>query len=252
MEDVLAEDPKLRMEDLADKTPADPPALLTKVQPLSPKQDLELMHKVASVHESEDEPIDWSESESEAERVNADLTEALELPAKASKSPSLEFEDVPLNPVPPTVSVRETSPLGLQGADDLDVPIVPYSGIANDNAPLDNPDNVNDSDPDQYSDPEDAELFASLAAEAEEHARFAQELNAKQVCTPNQLRARTQTAPRTAEKGSKRCRRSHTNDDIGVPASSHTLRSSIHHCPHGSRSPMRGACAPRSCRRYRH
>ena len=49
---------------------------------------------------------------------------------------------------------------------------MPASGTADDNAPIEVPDDGSD----QYSDPEDAELFASLAAEGEEHARFAQEL----------------------------------------------------------------------------
>ncbi|KAL1613203.1 DNA repair protein rad2 [Paraconiothyrium brasiliense] len=89
-----------------------------------------------------------------------------------AKSPSPEFEDVPTDLAPGPRRGRSPSPFALGGADELEAPVVPYSGIADDNAPIDIPDNASD----QYSDPEDAELFASLAAEGEEHARFAQEL----------------------------------------------------------------------------
>lgn len=93
-------------------------------------------------------------------------------PAAAAVSPSPEFEDVSMQPAPPPRRRRSPSPFVLGGADELEAPIVPYSGTADGNAPIDIP----DDDSDQYSDPEDAELFASLAAEGEEHARFAQEL----------------------------------------------------------------------------
>lgn len=87
------------------------------------------------------------------------------------KSPSPEFEDVPTDPVPRR-RPRSPSPFVLQGAADLEAPIVPPADMTADNAHIEIP----DDDSDQYSDPEDAELFASLAAEGEEHARFAQEL----------------------------------------------------------------------------
>ncbi|KAF2132009.1 PIN domain-like protein [Dothidotthia symphoricarpi CBS 119687] len=93
-----------------------------------------------------------------------------------SKSPSPEFEDVPLHTVAaerPRRPRREPSPGMLEGPDDLEIPIVPHSGIADDNTAFQIP----GDDSDQYSDADDAELFASLAAEGEEHARFAKELN---------------------------------------------------------------------------
>ncbi|KAF2438702.1 PIN domain-like protein [Karstenula rhodostoma CBS 690.94] len=92
----------------------------------------------------------------------------------AAASPSPEFEDVPAEPapLPRRRRRRSPSPFVLGGADELEAPVVPYSGTADDNAPVDIPDDASD----QYSDPEDGELFASLAAEGEEHARFAQEL----------------------------------------------------------------------------
>jgi DNA excision repair protein ERCC-5 len=222
MEDTPVADTELRMGDLADKVRAEPPKPLSPQQRSPPRQDPTLTKKTPFADESDDEPVDWSESEPEDEK----RTQAMERPAQAagepvrepSRSPSEEFEDVPMTePAPtrenpgvtlpqtddmaPTEAVqapepkspspdfedipirtdppprpkrrhRSPSPAELQGPDDLEIPIVPQSGVADDTAHLDLPGN----DSDQYSDPEDAELFASLAAEAEEHERFAKEV----------------------------------------------------------------------------
>ena len=89
-------------------------------------------------------------------------------PTEAPK-PRSDFEDIRTT----AATRREPSPAFLQGPEDLEIPVVPHGGLADDSAPLELPGN----DSDQYSDPEDKELFASLAAEAEEHNRFAQEIN---------------------------------------------------------------------------
>jgi DNA excision repair protein ERCC-5 len=219
-------DNKIRMGDLADKVRAEPPRPLAEDQKAPPTQDPKLMKKNPFTDDSDEELVDWSESEPEEERRTAIQVPSNETPEKLpspSKSPSPEFEDVPMitepasvpAPAPPLVAEsskslspefedvpmhadpvgapkspssefedvlitaptrkirREPSPFLLQGPSDLEIPVVPYSGVADDNAPLDLPGN----DSDQYSDPEDEELFASLAAEAEEHNRFAQEIN---------------------------------------------------------------------------
>ncbi|KAF2273714.1 PIN domain-like protein [Westerdykella ornata] len=171
----------------------------------------------ATKSQSDEELVEWSESEPETEqrraqtnRVNGNKNEAVaeisqsapsEVPdvlmgaaqksaTSPAGSPSPEFENVPINNTQPSKSPspefedvpldtqhhaprRQPSPFELQGAEDLTVPVVPPSEPGQDDPPVDVP----DDDSDQYSDPEDAELFASLAAEAEEHARFAQELN---------------------------------------------------------------------------
>ena len=107
------------------------------------------------------------------------------------KSPSPVFEDVPIRSEPPARPkrrIRSESPAELQGPEDLEIPIVPHSGVADDSAPLDLPGHESD----QYSDPEDAELFASLAAEAEEHERFAKEVtnnNATRVNFDEELKS---------------------------------------------------------------
>jgi DNA excision repair protein ERCC-5 len=193
------EDTKIRMGDLADKVRAEPPVPLPETQK-TPPQDVKPAKNLPFVDESDDEQVEWSESEPEEERratVKQATKEKMaqpqesERPASPSKSPSPEFEDVPMNtesaapepsksPSPEFEDVpihtgeahqtRESSAV-LEGPEDLTIPIIPHSGIADDTAPL-----FPDNDSDQYSDPEDGELFASLAAEAEEHARFAQEL----------------------------------------------------------------------------
>jgi DNA excision repair protein ERCC-5 len=140
----------------------------------------------------EEEPVDWSESEAESEKRGNAIQPPTETPLsntrrQLSLSPPIDFEDVPLTTQQPSNNISQTSPspritvsqatthpprdalpVQLQGGEDLEAPVDPAAS-----EPLD----VEDDDSDQYSDPEDAELFASLAAEAEEHARFAQELN---------------------------------------------------------------------------
>jgi DNA excision repair protein ERCC-5 len=218
----LVEDDQLRMGDLADKVRAEPPKPLVPDQRAPPLQDPKLVKRTPFADDSDEEPVDWSESEPEVERqpvqqAQPAITGKDPSPAKspspefedvpmttesapgpvsamASKSPSPEFEDVPMHtkpaeapkspspefediPIPDPTRTRkprrEPSPDMLQGPEDLEIPVVPHSGLADDTTSLDLPGN----DSDQYSDPEDEELFASLAAEAEEHNRFAQEVN---------------------------------------------------------------------------
>ncbi|KAH7563133.1 hypothetical protein BM1_00180 [Bipolaris maydis] len=222
MEDVQTGEAELKMGDLADKVRAEPPKPLSPRQPSPPPQDLALVKKGPFAEDSDEEPVDWSESEPEDERrARQKATNDVEPKSEtrqASETPSDEFEDVPMqtDPVPEHTSVKSPSPefedvllqgettsapqqpksaspefedvpirqekprqsrrefSPLQGPEDLTKPIVPYSGIADDNVPIDI---AEGNDSDQYSDPEDEELFASLAKEAEEHARFAQELS---------------------------------------------------------------------------
>jgi len=228
MEDVVVVDSKLRMGDLAAKVRAEPPQPLTEHQKTLQQHDEAMVSNGPFGQDSEDEPIEWSESEPEEERkqrIERTLPkQTFELAKEPSKSPSPEFEDVPiqtekpLEPEPPkspspeledvpikTVKRRprrKSSPGILQGAADLEAPIVPYSGIADENIPLGGPDDESD----QYSDPEDAELFASLAAEGQEHARFAQELNNNTTTRVNfdeelkQLRAQQKKDRRDADE----------------------------------------------------
>jgi DNA excision repair protein ERCC-5 len=199
MEDVLIEKPAPTMGDLADKVRAEPPQPLSEAQKSPPRQEVPVKANNPFADDSDDEPIDWSESEPDVERTAAlasKPTQAVEKAAQqASKSPSPEFEDVPMQdepaPIlqpakspspdfenvpmrmgPPSRPHHASSPAMVDGPTDPN-PIVVPGEIPEDEAAFENADN----DSDQYSDPEDAELFASLAAEAEEHSRFAQEIN---------------------------------------------------------------------------
>ncbi|KAF2270829.1 PIN domain-like protein [Lojkania enalia] len=224
MEDII-EGEKLQMGDLVDKVRANPPQLLSDSQgsPLQQKRPGSTMTGILKANKPGNEQIDWSESEPEPERsTRADPKTA---PASASqslspefedvslqihptsapmtaKSPSLEFEDVPIQTNPPVRHVRGISAGSLEGGEDLEIPIIPPTNVGSDNAALDVPDDESD----QYSDPEDAELFASLAAEAEEHARFAQELNNNMTTRINfdeelkQLRAQQKKDRRDADE----------------------------------------------------
>lgn len=227
MEDAPVVDTELRMGDLADKVRAEPPKAPSPQPKSHPRQDPSSINKAPFAEESDDEPVDWSESEPEDERrtealarepskspseefedvpmteatFEKDITTIQAPPAddtrvaddlgslEPAKSPSPDFEDVPIHSAPPPRPRRRSStPPQLQGPDDLEIPIVPHSGVADDTAPLDLPGNESD----QYSDPEDAELFASLAAEAEEHERFAKEVtnnNATRVNFDEELKS---------------------------------------------------------------
>jgi DNA excision repair protein ERCC-5 len=228
MEDVPIEGSKMRTDDLAERVPSNPPASVEINQPSPPKQDLKKARKGPFAEVSDDEPVEWSESEPETERqsrvASRPVQEADSTVPRTSKSPSPEFEDVPLEAAQPILEPskspspefedvpmnapsrprREPSPVQLQGAADLEIPVVPSTDVVDHNAALDMPDQGYDSD--QYSDPEDAELFASLAAEGEEHARFAQELNNNTTARVNfeeelkQLRAQQKKDRRDADE----------------------------------------------------
>ncbi|KAK3629612.1 DNA repair protein rad2 [Elasticomyces elasticus] len=157
--------------------------------------------KVASqAHlEDDDEQLDWSESDdgmatepAEAPvRADAQPAGGNRVPARASKSPSMEFEDVPdRQHVPANTNLRKESslkatgapqrslsplgsPPGLPDDDDQESGPVPASGLAHQTAALDN------DEFDDFSDPEEEELLRALTLEAEEHARFASTLNQK-------------------------------------------------------------------------
>ena len=165
MEDGSVEDSETRARDVADKTTAEPllPLPATKK---SPALQASSPPKPDAADESEDESIDWSESDGEANiqrngKSTVDKQTVVGQKASASKSPSPEFEDVRI--AHETITTPPEPPFALQpDEDDVSAPI-----------PVDIP----DSDSDIYSDPDDAALFASLAAEASEHARFASSLN---------------------------------------------------------------------------
>ncbi|MCJ1325302.1 DNA repair protein rad2 [Thelotrema lepadinum] len=189
-------DIEVRMGDLADKVRAEPPEtemLKNDALPLdegSPQKD------VASVEDDDDEEIEWSESDVESEDERRKKARGTTKPAGGElqangKSPSPEFENVDI----PTTNGEDSAQPPSLGFENVDIPNI--SGQAQSlalefgNVPM--PDAQSDSygppipslpqgdtmeilaDAD-YSDPEDEELMVQLAAEAEEHARFASSL----------------------------------------------------------------------------
>ncbi|GAB7338145.1 hypothetical protein MBLNU457_4498t1 [Dothideomycetes sp. NU457] len=128
-----------------------------------------------------EEQIDWSESENEATGEKAltqprEATTQREPPETAtSRSPSPDFEDVEI----PEQVEKQPEPnrqAELQKQIDEQTKTMNHvSGTADQNAPV----NDDAEDYGYYSDSEDEELMRQLAVEAEEHARFASELNHK-------------------------------------------------------------------------
>ncbi|KAF2643237.1 PIN domain-like protein [Massarina eburnea CBS 473.64] len=224
MEDAITQEIPLREGDLAIKLHSEPPQPLSENQKSPPEQDKTLVEKAPFIEELDDD-VDWSESEPEDERRArvGTVPDSREAPQQLSKSSSPEFEDVPIQTEMPTREKalspefedvplqtnhsprrprREMSPNVLQGPADLEIPVVPHDSLTYHTVPLD----LSEDDSDQYSDPEDAELFASLAKEAEEHARFAQELNKTTASSVNfdeelkQLRAQQKKDRRDADE----------------------------------------------------
>lgn len=118
---------------------------------------------------------------------------------RQSASPEPEFEDVP--PVEaPTRPAPERSPSPI--FEDVH-PTIPVS-FGTETAPMREDDMFIESDEDEFSDPGDEELMAQMAEEAEEHARFASELNNK---TAEQNREDYETELRALRTQQKKDRR---------------------------------------------
>ncbi|KFZ06517.1 hypothetical protein V501_07348 [Pseudogymnoascus sp. VKM F-4519 (FW-2642)] len=125
---------------------------------------------------SEEEPVEWSESDRDEPSRKQQQNGSPELPREVSpskapaheKSPSPTFEDVEIQEpkatgAPPTV----------QGEEDI------FAAENDDAFDRQAAHTISDDEFGDFSDPEDEELLAHLALEAEEHARFASSLNNK-------------------------------------------------------------------------
>ncbi|PVI02376.1 PIN domain-like protein [Periconia macrospinosa] len=199
LKDVPRTENQPSTSDLADSIRAEPPQPSTKdSESILPQQQTGTA-KGPFMAESDDEPVEWSESEPEAEQRARAEAKAAASPARITKSPSPEFEDVPMTTEPVSaiglakspspefedvpmqseggpdskIPAKLMSPDMLKGPENLQLPIVPPKVSVGQDLPVEIPDDESD----QYSDPEDAELLASLAKEAEEHTRFVQELS---------------------------------------------------------------------------
>lgn len=95
------------------------------------------------------------------------------LPAfkQSSTSPEPDFEDIPA-----LIPAMEIDPADKRTSAPVELP---ENDIAEAQAAGGDDDFFSDREYDEFSDPEDEELMAQMAKEAEEHARFASELNSK-------------------------------------------------------------------------
>ncbi|KAF7560909.1 hypothetical protein G7046_g3241 [Stylonectria norvegica] len=127
---------------------------------------------------------DLAEPMAELEKEDSpvsDVSKGDNVPAReadeASASPEPEFEDVPEAEVPAQTLPSAIPSLAFQDILALETPVATEAEKV---AALDD-DNLFDDDveDDEFSDPEDEELMAQMGEEAEEHARFASELNNK-------------------------------------------------------------------------
>ncbi|KAK3116020.1 DNA repair protein rad2 [Teratosphaeriaceae sp. CCFEE 6253] len=141
--------------------------------------------------EGEDEEVEWSDSDDgkaaapPLDQVSKDARPAggVRVPERATRSPSLEFEDVPDKPPeaamkPTQETTRSPSPIGsppgLPDGDEMDLDPTPAPGLAQQASIAEDEEDFGD-----FSDPEEEELLKALTLEAEEHARFASTLNQK-------------------------------------------------------------------------
>jgi DNA excision repair protein ERCC-5 len=137
----------------------------------------------------------------------------------ASGSPEPEFEDVP---APTTLVLEDKPPAPAAGGSTL-APDLSHSQSHYPTQEVDDDDLFADVEYDEFSDPGDEELLASLAEEAEEHARFASELNNK-------------SAQQNKEDYEKELRQ--LRNQPGAPAA---VWDPLYHRPDGGRSPVRRA-----------
>lgn len=109
-----------------------------------------------------------------APAVSNDETQLPRTEKKVSPSPEPEFEDV-ITAEAPVEEARNSSLPSFDDASRLEAPVITHGendiGIEDDE--------FDDVEYDEFSDPGDEELMAQMAEEAEEHARFASELNHK-------------------------------------------------------------------------
>ncbi|KAF2427535.1 PIN domain-like protein [Tothia fuscella] len=185
-EDVEMQDlPTLRdnliMDDLAERIRAEPPKPLPRSSTTHHRVDTSSPAPEAAVETadnamSEDEPLEWEDSDHEPEVQGSKQT--VVQPVSGAIQPNTitvdadseeeEFEDVELPVKQPTLAPVEEEFDPVQNGEQPTA--LPESNA--DVAP-----DLEDDEFDIYSDPEDEELFRSLAQEEEEHARFASTFN---------------------------------------------------------------------------
>jgi DNA excision repair protein ERCC-5 len=121
--------------------------------------------------------------------------------SEKSESPEPEFEDVvPTNTVTEVAAEKSPTPI----FEELPSISAPIASEGNPQPDLEDDGLFDDVEYDEFSDPGDEELMASLAEEAEEHARFASELNNKTAEQNKEDYERELRALRTQQKKDRR------------------------------------------------
>jgi DNA excision repair protein ERCC-5 len=187
MEDPAVKEPTPTMGDLADIIRADPPREVSQETVDIPSQAIPSRPAVTVSDErvaSDDEQLEWEASDHEehaehspSQNIQVEPAGGVLQPAPTSPDAGEEedddFEDVEIPAQPPVMTAPDPFMDVLEDDEEQRAPI-PMSGLEHDGA---NGDADIPFDDDVYSDPEDEELFRSLAQEEEEHARFASTLN---------------------------------------------------------------------------
>lgn len=121
--------------------------------------------------------------------------------SRKSESPELEFEDVvPTNNLTEIAVEKSPTPI-FEELPSINAPVVDGG---NQEPDLEDDGLFDDVEYDEFSDPGDEELMASLAEEAEEHARFASELNNKTAEQNKEDYEKELRALRTQQKKDRR------------------------------------------------
>ncbi|KAF9869602.1 hypothetical protein CkaCkLH20_12899 [Colletotrichum karsti] len=163
----------------------------------------------------------------EIEVTNTTAEKAGASPKKASPSPDLDFEDIQIEDADDDMQVTVTELPDSPEPEMEDIEVAaeepkPAEEPAEltfeelmDGPTLDDPNTAGDpvqdaeaavfaDSDDEFSDPEDEELYANLAQEAEEHARFASELNNKSESENREAYEKELKALRTQQKKDRR------------------------------------------------
>ena len=187
MSEFKPTDSEVRMENIADLTRVEPPvSAMPTTNRLNGNEQPPATQGPASTSKPQSTPsdkdkdaesaeeIEWSESDNENHVAMPPNGTKLQEPAggplkeDSPKSPSPVFENVSITGSP--TQPQAASPP--QDNNELPVPTLPQEESM-DNQFLDD---IKEED-NEFSDPEDEDLLRSLAAEADEHARFASTLN---------------------------------------------------------------------------
>ena len=178
--------------DVAEEVRAQPPvtSMPDDMQPsIEPARSLQRSHDVEFEKPDEkDDEAEWSESDYGDVTIKSGKTVNTKHPAggrtdKApSKSASPEFEDVEMSK--PATPPRQPSPSSRNAAEPDTSAEFPQRALQSEESFARQLAQDPEFD-DEFSDPEDEELIAQLAIEAEEHARFAKELNHNKTVAQN-------------------------------------------------------------------